>query len=163
MLQIQGHIEQRLYHVATVSLAKLNKKSKNLKSTSDNSSYPTPSLKTLRPNLLRRLRVTANVVRNREAKMDKQNQLLRLFKLIQQIDINNKLEDGKFIFKQQTRKVIKNEIDRLSTIVQQSLSGSDDKSSSPKSCRTCCHNYEDDTKPPCANCFGFVNWERHDF
>ena len=51
----------------------------------------------------------------------------------------------------------------LSTIVQQSLSGSDDLSSSPKSCRTCCHNYEDDTKPPCANCFGFVNWERHDF
>ena len=69
--------------------------------------------------------------------MDKQNQLLRLFKLIQQIDINNKLEDGKFIFKQQTRKVIKNEIDRLSTIAQQSLSGSDDKSSSPKSCANC--------------------------
>lgn len=40
----------------------------------------------------------------------------------------------------------------VETLAQQSLSGSDDKSSSPKSCDTCCHKDEDSTKSPCVHC-----------
>jgi len=53
--------------------------------------------------------------------------------------------------------------DKLETLVQQSLSGSDDKSSSPKSCANCCHKYENRNEPPCYRCYSFEHWEAHDF
>ena len=88
--------------------------------------------------------------------MDKQNQLLRLFKLIQQIDINNKLEDGKFIFKQQTRKVIKNEIDRLSTTHNSDYAVTAGDQPTPKVCPNCGKENEmyfsKDDRWHCNNC-----------